>query len=298
MPATLTDDRDLTAAQVQSLSSAEALAAILTYLGYPADTRLTMTAEALGLPADLARQVKRMERLTTVENGALEVYLFELKSVTVGHTRSLARVFRDRAGSYLLILTDDYDRLDFVLLERVLPESSSQGITRRGISLRPRVLTVDRRNPDPVALRVLRRFTFTEADADGEPDPYAQYDKLQSAYVVAEWSEPRPLLRLLPQPASADTAGVERPGPQSSLPRHSRPHGRGPPPLQWPTRLGLSPAAHPALAGNAGVPGGNPSRRRKFLRFSSVCRVSFICKGRSIGFCPCLSLEPFSGWEG
>jgi hypothetical protein len=28
-----------------------------------------------------------------------------------------------------------------------------------------------------------------------------------------------------PQPAPADAAGVERPGPQSSLPRHSQPHG-------------------------------------------------------------------------
>ncbi len=184
------DDLELTREQVQSLSTAEAVASLFAYLGYPGDTRLPMTAEALGLNADLTRAARRIERLASVEAGALEIYLFELKSVTVGHTRALARTFRDRAGNYLLALTDDYDRLDFVLLERALPEQSGNGISRKGISLRPRVLTVDRRNPNPVALRVLRRFTLTEYDADGEPDPYAQYDKLQSAYVVAEWSEP------------------------------------------------------------------------------------------------------------
>ena len=46
------------------------------------------------------------------------------------------------------------------------------------------MLTVNRRDPDDVALRVLRRFSFTEGDV------FAQYDKLLSAYDVAEWSEP------------------------------------------------------------------------------------------------------------
>ena len=52
------------------------------------------------------------------------------------------------------------------------------------MSVRPRILTVNRRDPSQVQLRVLRRFTYTEPDAD------AQYDKLLSAYAVAEWSEP------------------------------------------------------------------------------------------------------------
>jgi len=190
MHADLRTDLELTREQIQSLSSAEALAAFFAYLRYPGETRFPMTAEALGLSSDLAQSVRRIERLTSVEAGALEIYLCELKSVTVSNTRALARTFRDRAGNYLLVLTDDYDRLDFVLLERVLPETNGGGIGRRGITIRPRVLTVDRRNPGNVALRVLRRFTFTEFDLDDEPDPYAQYDKLQSAYTVAEWSEP------------------------------------------------------------------------------------------------------------
>jgi len=98
-------------------------------------------------------------------------------------TQGLARSLRNRIGNYLLVLTDDYERIDFVLLERSLPVSSIPMATKQ-VSVRPRILTVNRRNPTQVQLRVLRRFTFTEADSDG------QYEKLISAYSVAEWAEP------------------------------------------------------------------------------------------------------------
>ena len=49
--------------------------------------------------------------------------------------------------------------------------------------IRPRHLTVARRRPAPVALRVLRRFTFTEGDS------LLQWEKLRSAYALAEWTE-------------------------------------------------------------------------------------------------------------
>ncbi len=45
------------------------------------------------------------------------------------------------------------------------------------------MLTIDRRKPGRIDLRVLRRLTWTESDA------FAQYDKLLSAYAVADWSE-------------------------------------------------------------------------------------------------------------
>ena len=34
----------------------------------------------------------------------------------------------------------------------------------RQVSVRPRILTVNRRNPSLVQLRVLRRFTYTESE--------------------------------------------------------------------------------------------------------------------------------------
>ena len=65
------------------------------------------------------------------------------------------------------------------------PATPASPMTARQVSqFDPRILTVNRRNPSQVQLRVLRRFTYTELDSD------AQYDKLLSAYAVAEWSEP------------------------------------------------------------------------------------------------------------
>ena len=187
MPPPLRDDVQLTRQQIQSLSSADRLAAFFATLRYPDDARLPMTPGALQLNAALTNATRRVERLTSVAGGALQVFLFELTSVTVAHTRALTRAFRNRAGNFLLVLTDDYERIDFVLLQREAPKSGS---SRRGVIVRPRTLSVDRRDPGRVPLRVLRRFTFTEYDEDGRRDPYAQWDKLNSAYTVAEWSEP------------------------------------------------------------------------------------------------------------
>jgi hypothetical protein len=50
-------------------------------------------------------------------------------------------------------------------------------------SIRPRVLTVDRKQVDKTQLRVLRRLTYTEED------PVSQHEKLLFAYDVADWGE-------------------------------------------------------------------------------------------------------------
>ena len=84
-----------------------------------------------------------------------------------------------------LVLTNDYEHIDFVLLERILPEltsTSSGPFVERQATIRPRVLSVQHRKPTRVELRVLRRFTYTEID------PFAQYDKLLSAFAIGDWS--------------------------------------------------------------------------------------------------------------
>jgi len=83
----------------------------------------------------------------------------------------LANVFRLLRGDYLLVLTSDYERLDFVLLERPPAELTDGGLTRPQVKVRPRILTVERVKPDRIHLRVLRRFTWTE------PDAFAQWEK-------------------------------------------------------------------------------------------------------------------------
>ncbi len=170
---------------MQSLADADAVAAFFATLGYDTSERLPQSTAAMGITAEpLRRKVRRIDRIAHQEQGALQVYLVELDTVTVGAILGLARALRDRAGNYLLVLTADYEALDFVLLEREAPSAPTSALAVPRVSVHPRVLTVERRNPGKVQLRVLRRLTYTEADAD------AQYDKLRSAYTVAHWSEP------------------------------------------------------------------------------------------------------------
>jgi hypothetical protein len=178
-------DIDLARQDVQALSSADAIAAFFARLGYSTDARTGQTAGNLGITSDnTSRPIKKIE-LIADQGGLLQVYLFELHSITVAHTRALARAFRNRVGNYLLILTTDYDRLDFVFLERELPKvtGAEQLLTERQSAIRPRVLTVERRNPTAIQLRVLRRLTWTESD------PFYQYEKFKAAYDLANWSE-------------------------------------------------------------------------------------------------------------
>ena len=183
----MTDDRNISVADIQTLATRDGVAAFFAALGYQTDGRQTQSASAMGINSGpLAQQIKHIERIAVHDDGAepLDTYLIELSSVTIAATQGLARTLRNRDGNYLLVLTDDYERLDFVLLQRSLPGTPTTHMAARQVLVRPRILTVNRRNPSPVQLRVLRRFTYTEPDAD------AQYDKLLSAYAVAEWSEP------------------------------------------------------------------------------------------------------------
>lgn len=177
-------DVDLLDRDLQGISNAEAVAGLFASLGYNTNARTVQTPGNLGITADSAlRPITRIE-LIADQDGLFQVYLFELTSVTVAHTRALARAFRNRAGNFLLVLTSDYERLDFVLIERFLPPlSGDAGIGDRQVGIRPRTLTVARRNPGRRALRVLKRLTWTE------PDGFAQQEKLLAGYSVADWSE-------------------------------------------------------------------------------------------------------------
>ncbi len=190
----LKEDLELSREDIQLLSSRDALAAFFAKLGYDTNDRLIQNVAAMGFTRDsLKSAIIHIERLASQDARLFEVYLFELKSVTVANTQGIVRAFRNRPGDYLMVLTDDYQRLDFVLVERYTAElsrsqpqetfSMNPSVPKQ-VGIRPRVFTVNRRNPDDVALRVLRRFSNTESDT------FAQYDKLLSAYDVADWSEP------------------------------------------------------------------------------------------------------------
>jgi len=187
----LNDDYELTRKDIQDLSNRDALAAFFAKLGYDTNERLVQISAAMGFTGEqLKSSITHIERLAGQDGGLLEVYLVELKSVTVAVRRALAQIFRNlNVQQPLLILTDDYQRLDFVLVERYSASSSAaqkvaalvpalSPASGRLVGVRPRVLTVNRTNPGAVALRVLRRFSYTESDS------FAQTNKLLSAYYL------------------------------------------------------------------------------------------------------------------
>jgi len=178
-------DVEISHREIQALNGRDAIAAFFARLGYNTNARTTQSPGNLGITAEgTARPIKKIE-LIADQDGLFQVYFFELQSVTVAHTRALARAFRNRAGNYLLVLTSDYERLDFVLLEKFIPtdKANGSGLGVKQVGIRPRVLSVERVKPSRLDIRVLRRLTWTESD------PFAEYDKLLSAYALADWSE-------------------------------------------------------------------------------------------------------------
>lgn len=176
-------DKEIRREQVQTIRNVDGLVALFAELGYRTDLRSIQTTEALAItPESAASQIKKIERIADQES-LLQVFLFEVSSLTQALTQSILRAFKNRAGQYLLILTDDYDRLDFVLIERQLPLGKGEGFVPKQVTLRPRTVSIERQNPGRVHLRLLRRLTYTESD------PQYQFEKLRSAFEMAEWSE-------------------------------------------------------------------------------------------------------------
>jgi hypothetical protein len=176
-------DTEISVHDVQSVHNADALTAFFSKLGYDTSIRTVQTAANLSLSESVARPVKRIE-LIAGEPNRLQIYFFELRSVTIAEIRSLARAFRTFSGRFLFVLTADFEQLDFVLLDPEMPATTgTTGLSTPQVSLNPRRLSVDRKKPDRVLLRVLRRFTWTE------PTAFDQFEKLRHAYDLAHWSE-------------------------------------------------------------------------------------------------------------
>jgi len=182
----MTLDIDLKPEYIQSLGNRESLVSFFTSLRYNTEARIKQSAANLGIGTEsVVREIKYIEQIASQEGAKiLYVFLFEVRSVTVALTNALARSFRNKAGEYLLVITNDYEQLDFVLVERSIPiAESNSSIGEKQVLVRPRVLTIERRKPTRKQLRVLRRFTYTETD------PLYQFDKLKSAYSIYDWSE-------------------------------------------------------------------------------------------------------------
>ena len=179
-----TNDIQLTNEDIGQLENVEQLMHFFARFGYDVDDAIPLDHAALGLDTEeLRQQIRHIHRLASDPDEELIIYFLQLRSVTVALTQAIGRRFRERTEEALLVLTQDFESLDFILLEKELAASKARGRSLRQI-IRPRSLTVNRRDPGPVARRVLNRFTFTEADG------LYQWDKLRAAYDVAEWAEP------------------------------------------------------------------------------------------------------------
>ncbi len=179
-------DIDLTASDIQQMSSREGVRAFFTGLGYNVSP-IEQRPENYGIENRPFGQHCLYFEQIGVEEDTLYILLFEMRSVRVTDRQVLARALEKTNGRYLLVITDqDYDRIDFVLMDEAQPEKPRALDAFQQppkVAFTPRVLTVKRNDPGRVALRVLKRLTYTQTDAD------FQYDKLRAAFITAEWAE-------------------------------------------------------------------------------------------------------------
>ncbi|MFO7632261.1 MAG: glycoside hydrolase family 92 protein, partial [Caldilinea sp.] len=179
-----TNDLQITANHIGQLENADEVIRFFAQLGYDVDDATPVAHATLGLDgADVKLEIKEIRRVgNDPDLGDIVIYLMEVKSVTLSLVQKIARRFRTRPESALLVLTADYETLDFVLIDRTQEKSARIGQALKQV-IRPRHLTVERRRPASVSLRVLRRFTYTEGDS------LLQWEKLRSAYTLAERTE-------------------------------------------------------------------------------------------------------------
>ncbi|MCB9117575.1 MAG: hypothetical protein H6639_21725 [Caldilineaceae bacterium] len=179
-----TNDMRLSEHEIGQLENADEVVRFFAALRYNVDDATPIDHSTLGLDSsDIKLEINEIRLIAKdPDDGAIVVYLLEVKSVTQALLQKIARRFRTLPDLALLVFTSDYETIDFVLLDRSQEKSQRIGQAMRQV-IRPRQVTVARRRPTPVAQRVLSRFTFTEGDS------LLQWEKLRSAFTLAEWTE-------------------------------------------------------------------------------------------------------------
>ena len=168
--AVLKTDLDLTTKDLSGLTSADALAAFLSRLGYNTSRRTVLTPSSLGLSGDTAASIRSIELLSEDEDKFLRVLFAQPKSLTAKVRNDLVRILGKSNEDYLVILAADFDTLEFVLLDK---KTKEQGRSRRRLQGPGRPQDVQHRPPeaepagraDPPAVHL---------DAPGRPRPVRQ----------------------------------------------------------------------------------------------------------------------------
>ena len=87
-----------------------------------------------------------------------QVYLFELQSVTIADIKAIGRAFRDKAGNFLFVITDDYEEIEFVLLDRIGKAIAPAAISTASPSMVPAAVSA--------LIGAIRRLFIAEFFAD------------------------------------------------------------------------------------------------------------------------------------
>jgi hypothetical protein len=170
-----TTDLDLTAKEVTELASPDAITAFVAKLGYDTSKRTTLTPESIGLSGESAAAIKRIELLSEDHEQFLRVMFAQSRSLTAKVRNDLVRVLGKSNIDHMLILTADFDTLEFVLLDKRKRQQKGPVGGERIQVVSKSIPSVNRRNPSRLDLRTLRRFTWTCHDG------LEQYDKLRSS---------------------------------------------------------------------------------------------------------------------
>lgn len=134
---------EIVAADIQSVSSLEAVQLLLARLGYDVSDPVEQTAASLGVAERVRHAISQAHRVAAERPGAgldpaLAVYWFEVNSLTVDLRMAVVSAFCKKFANTLLILTTkDFDPIHFVLVQRAprkgtMPERST-GMWCRGL---------------------------------------------------------------------------------------------------------------------------------------------------------------------
>src|SRR5919108_908848 len=123
------NDEQLSAGDIRQLENADENAHFFAKLRYGVDERTNIPDYGvLGMGSeDMRQHIRKIELIgKDPVDGDISIYLFEVRSVTAKLRNDIARRFRERPENALLVLTKDYEALEFVMLEHVLSRSQSR----------------------------------------------------------------------------------------------------------------------------------------------------------------------------
>ncbi len=203
-------DLDLTAKDISSLSSVDAVVGFFANLGYPTGDRKQLTASSLGLTGDTAQAIQSIELVAADEDDFFRVVFAKVRSITAKVRNDLARKLGQTGSDHLIVLAGNFDVLEFVLLDKRTRQQKGP-VGGGTVQIIPRTLTVNHKANTQLDRRILRRLTWTGSDG---LDQFAKLrSHFESAYFTSHYFQNRALFadHYLQERLPDDTAWRDNP---------------------------------------------------------------------------------------